>query len=171
MNILTLIIHDLLYMLSPKSILVILSLILAAKSYSQNAAGDTLSFKLNDKAREMIDFGINFNDMELKEQEFTLEKYVDRSIEKMHDKRMTLMPYTCFTKWYEDPMAGIPMLSPVFYKHSKEISESNKAPSFGVGVVLEFSAEDVLRYIFWKSHRAKVRNRKNANAWKYYDDP
>ena len=54
MNILTLIIHDLLYMLSPKSILVILSLILAAKSYSQNAAEDTLSFKLNDKAREMI---------------------------------------------------------------------------------------------------------------------
>ena len=32
----------------------------------------------------------------------------------------------------------------------------------------QFVAEDILRSIFWKSHRAKMRNRKNANAWKTY---
>lgn len=31
-----------------------------------------------------------------------------------------------------------------------------------------FSAEDILRHIFWASERAKKRNRKHAVAWKYY---
>ncbi|WP_080904631.1 hypothetical protein [Parabacteroides sp. Marseille-P3160] len=31
-----------------------------------------------------------------------------------------------------------------------------------------FSAEDLLRSIFWKSHRAKKRNAQKANAWKTY---
>lgn len=31
-----------------------------------------------------------------------------------------------------------------------------------------FSAEDLLRHIFWASERAKKRNRKYATAWKYY---
>lgn len=33
-----------------------------------------------------------------------------------------------------------------------------------------FSAEDLLRTIFWPSHRAKKRNKKNANAWKTYNN-
>jgi len=33
-----------------------------------------------------------------------------------------------------------------------------------------FSAEDILRSIFWPSHRAKKRNAKNANAWKTYNE-
>ena len=33
-----------------------------------------------------------------------------------------------------------------------------------------FSAEDILRTIFWPSHRAKKRNAKNANAWKTYNE-
>ena len=33
-----------------------------------------------------------------------------------------------------------------------------------------FSGEDILRSIFWPSHRAKKRNAKNANAWKTYNE-
>ena len=33
-----------------------------------------------------------------------------------------------------------------------------------------FSGEDILRTIFWPSHRAKKRNAKNANAWKIYNE-
>jgi hypothetical protein len=33
-----------------------------------------------------------------------------------------------------------------------------------------FSAEDILRTIFWPSHRAKQRNKKNANAYKTYNN-
>ena len=33
-----------------------------------------------------------------------------------------------------------------------------------------FSGEDILRTIFWPSHRAKKRNAKNANAWKTYNE-
>jgi len=33
-----------------------------------------------------------------------------------------------------------------------------------------FSAENILRTIFWPSHRAKKRNAKNANAWKTYNE-
>jgi len=40
------------------------------------------------------------------------------------------------------------------------------------GVGASFSAEDLLRYFFWPSERAKRRNRKHANAWKgYYGIP
>ena len=39
----------------------------------------------------------------------------------------------------------------------------------GLGLVIVFSAEDAMRYIFWPSHRAKKRNRKNATAWKWYN--
>ena len=33
-----------------------------------------------------------------------------------------------------------------------------------------FNAEDLLRSVFWPSQRAKNRNKKNANAWKTYND-
>lgn len=32
-----------------------------------------------------------------------------------------------------------------------------------------FDAENMLRYLFWKEHRAKMRNKKKANAWKHYN--
>jgi len=32
------------------------------------------------------------------------------------------------------------------------------------------SFEDILRTLFWPSHRAKMRNAKNANAWKTYNE-
>ncbi|MDD4660213.1 MAG: hypothetical protein PHF73_06035 [Massilibacteroides sp.] len=36
------------------------------------------------------------------------------------------------------------------------------------GIAYSFSMEDLLRYVFWSSERAKRKNRKNATAWKYY---
>lgn len=33
-----------------------------------------------------------------------------------------------------------------------------------------FSAEDILRTMFWPSHRAKRRNNKKANSWKSYNN-
>ena len=39
---------------------------------------------------------------------------------------------------------------------------------YGVGGSV--NAEDLLRSIFWPSHRAKQRNRKNANAYKTYNN-
>jgi hypothetical protein len=32
-----------------------------------------------------------------------------------------------------------------------------------------FNAESILRHLFWKSHRAKVRNKKKATVWKSYN--
>ena len=38
------------------------------------------------------------------------------------------------------------------------------------GAAFKSDFEDVLRSIFWPSHRAKKRNAKSANAWKTYND-
>lgn len=49
------------------------------------------------------------------------------------------------------------------------VSPSGGSPgSGGLGVILVFSAEDVLEQIFWKSARAKRHNAKHATAWRYY---
>lgn len=37
------------------------------------------------------------------------------------------------------------------------------------GATFFFSAEDILRTIFWPTHRAKKRNAKHANAWRHYN--
>jgi hypothetical protein len=38
------------------------------------------------------------------------------------------------------------------------------------GGSIDFDFENILRTIFWPSHRAKKRNAKNANAWKTYNE-
>lgn len=37
-------------------------------------------------------------------------------------------------------------------------------------IVVKFDSEDIMRTIFWPSHRAKKRNKKNANTWKTYNN-
>lgn len=37
------------------------------------------------------------------------------------------------------------------------------------GITFFFNAEDILRTVFWPTHRAKKRNAKHANAWKHYN--
>jgi len=53
-----------------------------------------------------------------------------------------------------------------FYLYDHNIEEFKRVYPGG----MKFNAESILRYVFWKSERAKVRNRKRANAWKYYNN-
>jgi hypothetical protein len=46
------------------------------------------------------------------------------------------------------------------------VNDNSIRPGASVG----FSSEDLLRTIFWPSHRAKKRNAKNANAYKTYNE-
>jgi len=52
-----------------------------------------------------------------------------------------------------------------FYFYESDIEELRRVHPGG----FKFNAESITRYLFWKSERAKVRNRKRANAWKYYN--
>lgn len=52
----------------------------------------------------------------------------------------------------------------------KEVRDGQSRGSIGASVRYCFSAEDALRYIFWKSHRDKIRNRKRAFTWQHYNN-
>jgi hypothetical protein len=56
---------------------------------------------------------------------------------------------------------------PEFFYSTDPLNPRQTIPG-GIGLGVSFSAEDLLRSIFWKSERAKKRNRKHANAWKSY---
>lgn len=51
-----------------------------------------------------------------------------------------------------------------------EVRDGQSGGSIGASVRYCFSMEDVLRYIFWKSHRDKIRNRKRAFTWQHYNN-
>ncbi|MDD4514595.1 hypothetical protein [Massilibacteroides sp.] len=51
---------------------------------------------------------------------------------------------------------------------SPEIKDGQSRGGALAGIGYAFSMEDILRYIFWPSERAKKRNRKYATAWKTY---
>jgi hypothetical protein len=52
------------------------------------------------------------------------------------------------------------------------VKDGIRSDMVSTGVGMSFSAEDILRYLFWPSERAKKRNRKHANAWRgYYGIP
>jgi len=50
-----------------------------------------------------------------------------------------------------------------------EVRDGQKRGSINLTLRTTFSAEDILRTLFWKSERDKKRNRKKATAWKYYN--
>lgn len=52
----------------------------------------------------------------------------------------------------------------------EEVRDGQRRGSIHVTVTGNFSMEDLLRKIFWKSERNKARNRKRENTWKYYND-
>lgn len=52
----------------------------------------------------------------------------------------------------------------------KEVRDGQSRGSIGASVRYCFSMEDALRYIFWKSHRDKIRNRKRAFTWQHYNN-
>lgn len=51
-----------------------------------------------------------------------------------------------------------------------EVKDGQHRGSLNVTLRVEFSLEDILEHIFWKSARDKKRNRKRENTWKYYND-
>lgn len=158
-------------------------------AYSQNAVTDTLKFKLDDNVRGMIDFGVTFSGQEnkMKEPELDLKTYVDRKlpeeyipVEENKKPHVTMIPYNCFIKWNENPIKGLGiMIAPELLKFSKASREyipgivynsgSPMSGGAGVGVGFEFNMDDVIGYLFSKSHRAKLHNKKHAKAWKYYN--
>jgi len=102
-----------------------------------------------------------FNSSSLLTPDLTLpEILIDR------DGKLTLKPYTIYTKPYEDPIQGLP--SPILMNIELGPGPPPKTVSFGVGLVYTFDAEGTLRRIFWKSERAKIRNAKRVQAHKYY---
>lgn len=52
----------------------------------------------------------------------------------------------------------------------KDVKDGQSRGSVGFSVRYCFSMEDALRYIFWKSHRDKLRNRKRTFTWQHYNN-
>lgn len=82
------------------------------------------------------------------------------------DGQLTLRPYTIYLKPYEDPIQGLP--PHILMNTDIGPGGSSPTPSFGIGIVLVFDAEAILRRIFWKSERAKRKNAKRVQAHKFY---
>lgn len=51
-----------------------------------------------------------------------------------------------------------------------EVRDGQSRGSVGFSIRYYFSMEDALRYVFWKSHRDKIRNRKRAFTWQHYNN-
>lgn len=81
------------------------------------------------------------------------------------DGSLTLRPYTIYTKPYEDPIQGLP---PPITMNTEIGPGGSTTVSSGIGIVVVFDAEAILRRIFWKSERAKRRNAKRVQAHKFY---
>lgn len=52
----------------------------------------------------------------------------------------------------------------------EDVKDGQHRGGFLATIRINFSAEDILETIFWKSARAKKRNRKRENTWKFYND-
>ncbi|MBC8602831.1 hypothetical protein H8784_14020 [Parabacteroides acidifaciens] len=50
-----------------------------------------------------------------------------------------------------------------------EVKDGQRRGSVGATLTVDFSMEDMLRYVFWKSERDKKRNRKRDFTWKHYN--
>lgn len=93
--------------------------------------------------------------------------------------RLTLRPYTCFTRYDEDPIRWQTMASlmnpprvtgrDIYVPFT--IHGFGRATSGGAGTSFTFSMEDVLLSIFSKTYRYRKHNAKHATAWKNYLEP
>ncbi|MDR1161443.1 MAG: DUF4858 domain-containing protein [Tannerellaceae bacterium] len=54
--------------------------------------------------------------------------------------------------------------------YNDQIKDGQKRGGVVLGIRLTFSLDDILTGIFSKTERAKRRNKKKANAWKYYNN-
>lgn len=68
-----------------------------------------------------------------------------------------------------DPMPIVPQSAILPYTNIAVDWTEKMIPNGFVSRSIGFSAEDLLRTLFWASHRAKMRNRKIATSWKTYN--
>ncbi len=162
-------------------LLLVLALSWPCAAHPQVPVGsDTAVDSLDLKLPVEINFDLNFRPMVEKDSPKSLflgaeslpQTYVDGD----ERARLTLHPYTCFTRYDEDPikwqsMASLmrpPKLSARNLYVPFTIGSFGTATSGGAGFSIVFSMEDILQSIFSKTYRYKKRNAKNATAWKYY---
>lgn len=148
--------------------------------------------KLNDNAVNSIRFGLPKEQMPSFQPQMSLDNPALHFKEELPDiftdslakykEYLTLRPYNIFTQYGEDPIhapancfsrswAGkvYPFTSDPFDPRSQRVSAGKHSDSpAGFGIGYSFSMEDVLQYLFSKKGRARMRNAKNANAWKTY---
>lgn len=148
--------------------------------------------QLNDNAVKSIRFGMPKEEMPHFEPVMSLDKPGLRFKEDLPDifsdslarykQYLKLRPYSIFTRYDEDPIHApdncfsrswadkiYPFLNNPYDPRMQRVStgrHSDDPAGFGIGYT--FSMEDVLQYLFSKKGRARMRNAKNANAWKTY---
>jgi hypothetical protein len=105
-------------------------------------------------------------------------------------QHIRLLPFSCFTRWNEDPFAlqdkltkekKLKMHWQLNKRRNSEYDPRRGVPagidpdvapghSTGAGVMTTFSADQILYENFTKRGRMLRHNRKHANAWKTYQD-
>lgn len=136
---------------------------------------ETPSFKMPELSQPLVpeqESIFNFDE--------TLPTFFTDSIQEKRVLYLTLKPYTIFTKYNEDPVYGpnkngyIWPMATKMYDSGQGTYRAGPASAGGsfnnvsAGFSYSFSMEDVLQRIFSKKGRARLRNAKNANAWKTY---
>ena len=129
----------------------------------------TEKIQLNDATRKAIESGaLIHNPMEAKQlkaspKEFPIiESFEGITAPESNSKHPSELPPAVYQLQILNPKDSIPVIN----RHAITFNVPTIRSGGGGG----FSAEDILRTIFWPSHRAKKRNAKNANAWKTYNE-
>lgn len=93
----------------------------------------------------------------------------DDTVSNRRPQHIRLLPFSCFTRWDEDPFALQDKLAKEKkWKMHWQIDKRYTTP--GSGVMVTFSTDKMLYETFTKRGRAIRRNRKHANVWKTYQD-
>jgi hypothetical protein len=93
----------------------------------------------------------------------------DDTVSNRRPQHIRLLPFSCFTRWDEDPFALQDKLAKEKkWKMHWQIDKRYTTP--GSGAMVTFSTDKMLYETFTKRGRAIRRNRKHANAWKTYQD-
>lgn len=138
----------------------------------QDVLNGKRQLKLNPEIQKQIESGtfINFDD----KKPIHLKPSVETMISKDFSEMIQLTEIiddttTCTTiskvRLYNSPVYLKYNGLPSFYISPRERQRlRNSLPAAAT-----FNAENMLRYLFWKEHRAKIRNKKKAKAWKHYN--
>ena len=138
----------------------------------------TETIRLNDETRKAIESGTFIRNSNVVRQLYNnpIEIQIIKSFEDIEKpKSRSILPGDVHVGVYKIYVLDQQDVLPVIRKEATTVrsgvgNNSNRSNRLGAGIVVNFSAENVLRTIFWPSHRAKMRNAKRANAWKTYNE-